>query len=179
MKKSLFYIINFCLVFLLCYTSLCISADTPLKTEEANISDIQGMFTLILYGGRFVDDLERVAIFDKEGDRYYFEPYAPDFDYKIKKSVPDKEIFDQAQRFVSFHHAFHKSLLSRILDKKGNIIGFELRPLYQPFSYSISDVLDVYYWLKKDGKVKVTIKLIQPVERLLYPGGSGEGSGGD
>jgi hypothetical protein len=137
------------------------------------------MFTLILYGGRFVDDLETIAILDREGDAYYFEPYAPDFDFTVKKTVPDKEVFGQAQRFVSFHNAFHKSLLSRILDKNGTVIGYELRPLYHPFSYSISDVLDVYYWLKKDGRVKVTIKLIQPVERLLHPGGSGDGSGGD
>lgn len=179
MKTSPFRIINFFLVFLLCFTSLCVSANTPLKTDAANLSDIQGVFTLILYGGRFVDDLERVAIFDKEGDHYYFEPYAPDFDYKVKKSVPDKEVFELAKSFVSSHYAFHKYLFSKILDENGNIIGFELRPLYHPFSYSLDDVIDVYYWLKKDGKVKVTIKLIQPVERLLYPGGPGEGSGGD
>ncbi len=178
-NKKYLIIIHIILVIILCFTSLGISADSPLKTKSANTSEISGLFTLILYGGRFVDDMERIAIFDKEGDKFYFEPYAPDFDYKVKKSVLDKEAFDQAQRFVSLHNAFHKSILRKILDNDGNIIGFELRPLYQPFSYSISDVLDVYYWLKKDGRVKVTIKLIQPVERLLYIGGPNEGPGGD
>jgi len=38
----------------------------------------------------------------------------------------------------------------------------------------------VYYWLKENGRVKVTIKLIPFVERLRFPGGDGNGSfGGD
>jgi hypothetical protein len=62
--------------------------DKPLKTIEANPAEITGTFILILYGGRFSDDVETIAILDLEGDGYTLEPFAPDFDFRIKKGVP-------------------------------------------------------------------------------------------
>lgn len=154
--------------------------DKPLKTIEASPAEIMGTFSLILYGGRFSDDVETIAILDLEGDGYTLEPFAPDFDFRIKKGVSAKEALEQAQKFVSFHHAFWRSQLSRITDNNGNTIGYEIRPLYMPFYFGVSDIFDVYYWLKENGRVKVTIKLIPFVERLRFPGGDGDGSfGGD
>jgi hypothetical protein len=69
--------------------------------------------------------------------------------------------------------------LIKIIDPEGNIIGFELKPLYVPFIYGTSDVLDVYYWPKKEGKIKVTIKLKPSLETLkFHPGGDGGFGGG-
>ena len=154
--------------------------DKPLKTIEASPAEITGTFSLILYGGRFSDDVETIAILDLEGDGYTLEPFAPDFDFRVKKGVSAKEALEQAQKFVSFHHAFWRSQPSRIMDNNGNAIGYEIRPLYQPFYFGASDIFEVYYWLKENGKVKVTIKLIPFVERLRFPGGDGNGSfGGD
>lgn len=154
--------------------------DEPLKTIEASPAEITGTFSLILYGGRFSDDVETIAILDLEGDGYTLEPFAPDFDFRIKKGLSAKEAFEQAQKFVSFHHAFWRSQLGRITDDKGNAIGYEIRPLYLPFYFGVSDIFEIYYWLKENGRIKVTIKLIPFVERRRFPAGEGDGSfGGD
>lgn len=146
--------------------------ERPLDTENVKSIDVTGTFTLIFYGGRYSNDFETVAFLDLEGDDYTFEPYAPEFDYRVKKGVPAKEAFKEAEQFVSQHPDFSRSLLSRILDKKGKTIGYELRPLYYPLRFGVSDILDIDYWIK-DGKIKIIIRLIPSVERQLF---SGDGS---
>jgi len=159
--------------------SLSFAFEKPLRTESAEVFPMNASFTLILYGAGFADDIETIVIFDIEGDKYHFEPFAPDFDFKIKKEVQAKEALAEAEKFVSFHNSFWRSQLSSILDPNGNIIGYELRPLYNNFVYGISDVMDVYYWLKEGGKIKVTIRLVPQVERSIkFPGGDGAGGGG-
>lgn len=149
-----------------------------LETEEAKADDVTGVFTLILYGGRHINDLETIAILDKEGDQYEFETYAPEFDYKIKKGVPAGDALNEAKKFVSFHNAFWRSQLSKVFDEKGNIIGFELRPLYYPFVYGRDDLLEVSY-KPKDGKVIVYIRLIPEVfNTLLFGDLPGDSMGG-
>jgi hypothetical protein len=150
----------------------------PLKTVYAAPAEITGTFTVILFGGAHHDDLETVAFLDTEGDQYTIEPFAPDFDYVIKKSLTVQEALQVAEKFVAFHPSFWKTQLAKIIGPGGNIVGFELRPLYFPFVYGTSDVLDIRYWLKKEGKVKVTITLIPSIKSLkFHPGGDG-GLGG-
>jgi hypothetical protein len=153
--------------------------EKPLRTVEASPSEVKGTFTLILYGGNYSDDLETMVLLDLEGDRYTLEPYAPDFDYRVKKGVPAEKALAEAEKFVSFHPAFWRTQLGKILDGKGNIIGFEFKPLYRPFIFGVSDILDVNYWPKESGKIRVIIKLIPPLDRLRIPGpGGGPGGGG-
>jgi hypothetical protein len=142
-----------------------------LKTDEIRASDVKGEFSVILYGARYADDLENVAILDIEGDGYKgykFEVFAPDFDYRIKTGVPAKEAVEMAERFVSFHSSFKRSQVSRIMDSHGNVIGYEFRPLYSPAEFGWFDVLDIDYWLK-DGVVTVKIDLIPELKhRKLF-----------
>jgi hypothetical protein len=153
--------------------------ETSLKTEAANPSEVKGTFTLILYGGNYYDDLETMAILDREGDQYTLDLYKPDFDYRAIKGLPAKEALEKAEKFIRFNPSFWHSQLSKILDDKGDVIGYELRPLYYPITYGSSDVLDVHYWMKEGGRVKITVRLITSVERLRFPGGGlGAGSGG-
>jgi hypothetical protein len=140
-----------------------------LKTEEAKSDEVTGTYDLILYGGRHINDLETVAFLDKEGDQYKFEPYAPEFDYKIKRGIPAKEALKEAKKFVSFHNAFWRSQLSRILDEKGNVIGYELRPLYRPFVYGRDDLLEIYYRIKGD-KVIIEINLTPDIFKMPFLG---------
>jgi hypothetical protein len=157
----------------------CLAFEKALRTEEAKPDEIKGTFTLILYGGNYLDDLETIAILDAEGDRYVLEPFVPDFDLRIKKGVPAVEALKEAEAFVNFHPSFWRSQLSRILDKEGKIIGYEVRPLYLPFTFGASDVLDVNYWLKEKGRVKVTIRLIPSIDNYRLPGGDFGPAGGD
>jgi hypothetical protein len=146
------------MVLLVLITSVVLVQAEYLKTEEARDEEVTGTFTLILYGARYSTDLETVVFLDKEGDGYEFEPYAPEFDYKVKKGVSGEDALREARKFVSFHNAFWRSQLSKILDEKGNTIGYEVRPLYLPFVYGRADLLEVYYKIK-DGKVIAYIRL--------------------
>ena len=137
-----------------------------LRTVEAKEADVKGTFTLILYGARGINDVEALAILDLEGDQYTVEPYTPAFDYKVEKGLSEKTALDKAYKFISYHSAFLHPQLSRIIDAKGKTIGYEVRPLYRPFVFGRSDVLEVNYSLKGD-KVKVTIKIVPSVERAL------------
>jgi len=150
---------------------------TPLKTIEVKESDIQGTFSLILYGGRHGNDIETVAILDYEGDSYTFEPYAPEFDYKIKKGLSGPDALKEAKKFVGFHRSFWRFQLSKILDKSGKVIGYEVRPLYLRYVYGTSDVMEIFYWLKDQGKIKVSIRLTPMVERIKFRKGGEMSSG--
>lgn len=145
-------------------------------TESARPEEITGTYTLILYGNSYLNDIETVAILDKEGDRYTIEPYAPDFDYRVVKGVPAKRALEQAYRFLkSGNSAYYSAQLSRIVDEKGAVIGYELRPLYEPFVYGLADVLDTNYWIK-DNKVFARIKIKPFIERELFSTGGREKS---
>jgi hypothetical protein len=138
-----------------------------LRTEESSSIEMKQTYRLILYGGRFSDDRETLAILDKEGDKYEFIVYAPDYDYRIKKKVPAKEALAIAENFVRFHHSFYRSLLSRILDHSGATIGYEVKPLYFPVDVGFSDVIDVHYSI--EGKtVIVKIRLRPEAEDRLF-----------
>jgi hypothetical protein len=182
MKHRLLLIVLLTMFFPLCFeigipATQSFGFETPLKTLEASPSEIKGTFTLILYGGNYSDDIETFAILDMEGDRYDFDLFAPDFDYRVTKGVPAEKVLSTAEKFVSFHPAFWRTQLSKILDRAGDIVGFELRPLYRPEVFGFSDILEVNYWPKENGKIKVTIRLVSPLERLKIHGFDG-GPGG-
>ena len=152
-----------------------------LRTVEANPADVTGTFDVILYGSSYLSDVENVAILDVTGDRYTLEPYAPDFDFSVVKDVPAKEAIEGAEKFVSWPPTFWRIVFSRILDPENRTIGYEVRPFYDAIVYGTSDVMDIDYWLKPDGKVKVVIKLKPRILRLLFGGdgiGVGQGGGG-
>lgn len=163
MKRVLYISAVLCIVLISCATG------NYLRTEGIKDTDIQGTFSLILYGSRYLNDIETIAILDTEGDGYSFEPYAPEFDYKIKQGVSAKEAFKEAERFVSWHGSFLYSQTSKILDHKGNIIGYEIRPLYQPIAFGVSDVIDVDYKIE-DSRVIIRIRLKPQIEKMLFDG---------
>ncbi len=134
-----------------------------LRTQTVQPEAVEGTFTLILYGARYSDDIQTLAILDLEGDGYAFRIYAPEFDYKVKHGLPAKEALEEALQFVSFHRSFQQARLSRILDPQGRAIGYEVRPLYRIIDFPYSDVLDVYYGLAGT-EVTVRIRLIPEVE---------------
>jgi hypothetical protein len=134
-----------------------------LRTQVVQSQEVEGSYTLILYGARYSDDIQTLAILDLEADGYTFKVYAPDFDYKIRKGVPAKEALAEAVQFVSFHRSFQRPRISRIMDLQGRTIGYEVRPLYHTIDFPYSDVLDVHYGLA-GGEVTVRIRLIPEVE---------------
>lgn len=150
------------------------AAGNSLTTKGANVSELSGNFTVILYGGRYYKDIETVAFLVPEGMQYTFEPYAPEFDYRTVKGIPAKDAFELAGRFVGAHYAFLRSQMSKVLDGSGKVIGFELRPLYTPLAFGVEDVLDIDYSIR-DSKVRVYVRLKPEVDRQLFGGDGSKG----
>lgn len=168
-----------CMIGVIALTSKAYAFETPLRTEKADAPALKGSFSVILYGSRFSDDLETFAILDPEGDSYHFVPYAPEYDYRVRKGLEPEEARALAEKFVSFHRAFWRMQMHRILDREGSVIGYELRPLYLLSAYGTHDVMDISYWVKEGGRVKVIVSLIPAVERRTPFGGESEHPGTD
>jgi len=167
MKKIMYgYAIKIMALLLLISVSSC-ATGRGLITDEVRTDKITGTFSVILYGARFINDLENVAILDVEGDMYKFEIFAPDFDYRVKTGVPAGEAILMAERFVAFHRAFKYSQVVQIKAPDGNVIGYEFRPLYSPSEFGFFDLLDIDYRLKGD-KVIVRIELVPEVKQPLF-----------
>ena len=134
-----------------------------LRTLPAESGDLQGTYALILYGGNYADDLETIALLDKEGDRYTIELFAPPFSYRIIKGQTAAHAIPAAEQFIRRHPAYNRQQMRAILDEQGSVIGFEIRPLYHPLAFGTDDVLDVDYTLKGE-KVVATIRVKQSVQ---------------
>jgi hypothetical protein len=152
-----------------CLTALvgCTAAGKRIRTEPLRGGEISGVFTLILYGGNYFDDLETVAFLDREGDANTFDIFAPEFNYRIIKGLTFEEGLRKAEEFVSGNSSFHQIRLSSIVDEKAGIIGYEVRPLYLPFTSGTEDVLDVWY-AAKENKIMVTIRLKPAIENMKF-----------
>lgn len=169
MRKKLLAVLTLVLVISVFVTVGSCTPRASLRTVYAKPSEITGTYTLFLYGARHSNDIETVAILAKEGTPYTFEIYAPDFDYKVIKGMPGDKAFSRAREFVSFHHAFADYGLSKIFDRYGAVIGYEVRPYYKPLEFGYYDVLNVWY-TPQNGKVIVRIHLIPEVEQQLRDG---------
>ena len=162
-----------CAIVLWIAVCFCVSC-TPgirLNTQGAQDSEVTGTYTMILFGCNFYDDLETIAFLDKESDQYIFEPYAPDFKFRIRKEVEAKEALAEVTDFLHCNSAFQNSQLSKIIAPSGEIVGYEVRPLYNSLVYGSGEVLLRDYRIK-DNKVVIWIKLAPWVENMRS-GGSG------
>jgi len=135
-----------------------------LRTDVVPHGDIPGTYILILYGGNYGGDLETIAFLDKEGDSYTFEPYAPDFVFRATKGLAADKAIREATEFIRLHPEVNGEQFLSIKDEKGEIIGYELRPLYLPITFGTDDVIDVYYRLKED-RVLVFVRLKPSIEK--------------
>ncbi|MGO9013725.1 MAG: hypothetical protein ACLQF0_01980 [Dissulfurispiraceae bacterium] len=136
-----------------------------IRTEDASEKEITGTYSLILYGGIYAKALETVAILAKEDSPYTIVPYAPDFDYKVIKDLPAKDALAGAYNFISRNPNVTRPQLARIIDSSsGRVIGYEVRPLYQPFVYGAADLLNIFYWREGD-KVYVRMWVLRKEER--------------
>ncbi len=143
-----------------------------LTARAADPAEVKGIYTLLLYGCRYPDDIKNVAFLVDEGSKYPLEIYDLDTSYKVKKGVPAQQALSEADSFVrcSTHRVWQTQLL-RIPDDSGGTIGYEVRPLYLPPEFGFPDVLLVSYALK-DGAVRAYIKLDPNVEKDIESSGS-------
>jgi hypothetical protein len=165
-RKSAYIIFSIFIASLVLTLGSC-AGGKQLRTELAEDSEITGSYTLILFGTRNAYELKTIAFLDKEGDGYELVPYAPDYDYKVIKNLPASEALKKALDYVKWPRDYRSSQVCKILDGQGSVIGYEVRPLYDPLAYGISNVLVVQYWVQAGGVVKVTINLHPTAESYL------------
>jgi hypothetical protein len=137
--------------------------DSKMIKDEKEIS---GNFTLILYGDRYLEDIEVVAVLDLEGDEYVFEPYAPEYNYTKKKNLAGKEALRESLNFVRVRGPQTRTQIRKLSDKNGRIVGYEVRPLFMAFRYGVSDVLNVRYSVRGE-KVVIFIDLKPSVQKII------------
>jgi hypothetical protein len=111
---------------------------------------VTGTYRLILYGCNHLRDLETFALLDREGDGYTFEPFGPDFNYIVEKGVSAEEALKEAEKFITCNPGYIRPQLAKIIEPEGNTLGYEIKPLYLAFVYSVPDVLETYYFLHGD-----------------------------
>ncbi len=162
--------------FVLLPVFLCVSCAPGilLRTQGAQDSEVAGTYNVILYGCNFFNDLETIAFLERDGGHYPFEPFAPDFKYRVKKGVSATEALAEAKNFVSCNNSFKNAQLSRISAPDGAILGYEVRPLYYSYRYGGEDILYIYYRMTGD-RVVIKVWLNPSIENMLFSGGSGEG----
>ncbi len=153
------------MIFAVLMLNSCI-AGKRLDVRGAVPSDLQGTYTLILYGCRHPNDLENLAVLYPKGGPITFEMHALKTSYQVKEGLPADEALKQAEKFLTCNIDYWKTQLSKIVDEEGVIAGYESRPLYAPYKYGMTDVLYINYWLK-DGKVTAYIKLDPDIENAI------------
>ncbi len=136
--------------------------------RHASSGEIHGRFDLIIYGGRYLDDIETVVILDNHDDRYIFRVFAPLYDFKVEKAMDGESAIKRAEEFLRSQRGVFNIKVSSIT-VNGTIAGYELRPLYDPLMYGTQDVLDTEY-LIRDGEIVVKIRLKPWVERMFFDG---------
>jgi hypothetical protein len=141
-----------------------LSGDRLLRTEPATPADVQGMFTLHFHGCGSREDIENVAIFDREGDAYSFVIADPALSCTARTGMPAAEAIRDAERFVRCNIHVERSRLRRILGPAGAVVGFELAPLYPVEMFGRDDVIDTRYTIT-DRTIGVRIKLDPSIER--------------
>ncbi|HXX58709.1 MAG TPA: hypothetical protein VEI96_11960 [Thermodesulfovibrionales bacterium] len=137
-----------------------------LRTERVqDVREINGLYTLILYSEGQYDSLRTLGFLSLEGTGYFIEPYVPDFYYSVWRNVSGQYAFPIALAFVGSKNPDYKQArVSKILDPVGITIGYEIRPLYYPLAYGLSDVLFTSYFLEPGGIIRVYIRLDETVE---------------
>ena len=140
-----------------------------LNTESATQTEVSGTYRAIFVGCNYFNDLNTVVVLQKEGSRYIFEPFVPDFNYRIRKGVPAEEGLAASEKFLNCSTSFRNSQLSRIVTPGGEVLGYEIKPIYSLYAYGTDDPLNTDYWLKDD-KVVIKIWLDPSVDRMLNDG---------
>jgi len=136
---------------------------------------LPGTYTAILIGGTFAADADRVVILDLEGDRYTFQPVAPDYRIKRIEGLTAAAGVAEAVKFFSPHCAYNGYRVRSLKLPAGDIVGYEITPDYPSSLCEWGNTVTVGYDVKADGVIKVYTSLLLPTEE-----GSSQGNvGGD
>jgi hypothetical protein len=143
-----------------------------LATAPADPAELNGTYTLLLYGCHYPEDIKNLALLVREGGRYPVEIYDIPTSYQVRPGLPGPEALRQAETFVRCStRRVSQAQFRGVLDDVGGTLGYEVRPLYFPLEFGQADVLLVSYALR-NGIVRTYIRLDPDVEQVLESSGS-------
>ena len=141
------------------------SKGTYLKTETVHADEIQGVFTLTLYGA---NDPKQAVFLYIEDDEYTFAVNDSSHNFTVTNGISAEQSLQEAVNFIDSQN--HR--ISRILHQN-KTIGYEIRPIYQTLQFGHPDILDIQYRLE-DKKVHISVDIKSSVrrtyERDMYGG---------
>jgi len=124
-------------------------------------SAIEGSFTVILVGGNYTDDANRVAILDIESDGYSFRPVTPPYLVKRVSGLTRAGALVEVEKFFSAHCAYNGYQVGRLSMPDGDVIGYEVTPDYPTALCEYGNEVTVSYGgADEDGELKVYTKLL-------------------
>ena len=162
-----------CLPILLCCFSLSLLVSCLPKSMISShwiaATELQpASYTVIRYRDLAVDYLTAVAFLDLEGDSYTIEPKSAPFTYRVSNGLKTEEALQLAENFVRSQLSYNVTEIKAIMDPAGNLLGYEVRPLYQPVVYGNGDVLDISYTLRPENKIEVWVRLKERIDQILF-----------
>jgi hypothetical protein len=151
--------------FLFCNSSFSMGKYPSVEVQKDR--ELQGVFTVIFFGGTYQNDPKTAVIFDIEGDEYTFKPYASKYNYQMNEGIPAELALKESEWFIGRHTDYFTSSFKRVLDNKGSIIGYELKPLFHTRRFGYHDILNVSYWYKGD-EVLVSVDVKRKVRKRSF-----------
>jgi hypothetical protein len=127
---------------------------------------ITGSYTLFVIGGTHGEDVKNITVIDLEGDSFTFQPYVSEYDYYKQENLEAQEALKEAVHAVSWYHAFWRIKIRSIVDDAGNVLGYEIRPLYSLLQFGISDILITNY-IVKDNTVFVYLSFKPFINEMI------------
>ena len=116
---------------------------------------VTGSYNLILVGGTFGADAERIVILDVETDGYSFRPVTGPGRVKNFPGMSSDTALKKAEEFFSSHCAYNGFLVKEMKLPDGSFIGYELTPDYPASLCEDGNVLRVSYGMGEGGEIKV------------------------
>jgi len=151
-------------LFMICFMIMgCEQYQRALITRPAKAIDQSGAYTVIRVGGSHSEDYSAFALLIPETGKFRFDVYKPDFEYRTAKGLTAKQALDMAETFVAAQPYFNYSQTSEIMGPEGNVIGYEVRPLYREIMFGQSDILLIAYLLRANNTVEVRVDIHEAV----------------
>jgi hypothetical protein len=152
MKKRIVFVLTI-LAFL---STSCLTSSSGLRRDLVpEPAKIGGTYDLILIGGAYADDPDRIVIFDIPGDGYEFQPVTEPYRVKRIPALSAQEALEKATEFFSEHCAYNGFDTRKLVMSSGGLIGYEMIPDYPVIVCEQGNEVRVSYKTKDDGVIKV------------------------
>lgn len=140
------------------------------QADPADPKELAGTYSVVLFDSGLGNGIQRIAVLDRDGDGFRFEPYAPEFEYRIIRGLSGQDALRRAQSYLAVTPELWKTQISSIRGTSGEVLGYEVRPLYERTAFGTDDVLDVAYRVRGE-TVFIYMRLIESIERLFRSSG--------